>query len=246
METHECLQGKTPKQCFNLFKSNPISQPSEILQGTHKFLLESLKGKLDEPTVDDLIEIFQVFAKDQIKRYLFKSIKKNLNLELALSIVQDLISNGPARAKTLELKVVKLANKGKKVVVRDAFQSPAETPISADDFAGIDEAVFRLTDTSGKSPVRAIAIGRGHAAPSNDARIEKGYLTPHKQPRSSFQIAADRIEVSATLSPIALERVLVLKFQNYESPTKNMQIMHANSCNLNGSLPAKTGVRKHC
>ena len=35
------------------------------------FLIDSLKGKLDEPAVDDLIEIFKVFARGSIKRYLF-------------------------------------------------------------------------------------------------------------------------------------------------------------------------------
>ena len=191
----EHLQGLKPKQCFDLFKSKPTVQPADILQGTHKYLLDSINGKLDDPTVDELIEIFQVFAKGSIKRYLFKSIKKNLNLELALSIVQDLISNGPGRTKTLELKVVKLAQKGKKVVVNDPFQSPAEAPISADDFSHIDEAIYRLTDTSGKSPEHTISVGRGHTAPSNDDRIERGYLTPHKQTRESFKKAAERISV---------------------------------------------------
>ena len=193
MFTH--LQGLSPKQCFNLFKLKPKEQPNDILQGSHKFLLNSLRGKLEEPTVDELIEIFQVFSKGTIKRYLFKSIKKVLNLELALSIVQDLISNGPARAKSLELKVVKLAHKGKKVVVKDAFQSPAEAPISADDFQHIDEAIYSFTDASGKSAERTISIGRGHVSPSNNARIEKGFLTPSKSSRASFQKAAERISV---------------------------------------------------
>ena len=116
-------------------------------------------------------------------------------MAVVLSIVQDLISNGPGRAKTFELKVVKLAQKGKKVVVNDPFQSPAEAPISADDFSHIDEAIYRLTDTSGKSPEHTISVGRGHTAPSNDDRIERGYLTPHKQTRESFKKAAERINV---------------------------------------------------
>ena len=193
-----------------MFKSNPIDQPSDVLQGTHKFLMDSLTGTMNEPTVDELIEIFQVFAKGSIKRYLFKKIQKNLNLELALSMVQDLISNGPGRAKSLELKVVKLANKDKKVVVKDTFQSPAEAPISADDFASIDEAIFRLTDTSGKSPERAIAIGRGHSAPSSDKRIQKVFLSPGKNARASFQSDANRIDVSRALFSAAYRPILAL------------------------------------
>ena len=107
-------QGLSPDKCFDLFKTNPKIQSPDILQGTHKFLMDSLKDKLEEPTVDTLIEIFQVFSGDSIKRYVFKSMKKNLNLELAISIVQDLISNGPSRSLSLQLRVVKLVNKGKK------------------------------------------------------------------------------------------------------------------------------------
>ena len=84
IQMSEHLQGLNPKQCFDLFKSKPTVQPTDILQGTHKYFLDSINGKLDDPTVDELIEIFQVFVKGFIKRYLFKSIKKNLNLELAL------------------------------------------------------------------------------------------------------------------------------------------------------------------
>ena len=193
MSTH--LQGLSPKQCFNLFKLKPLEQPNDVLQGTHKFLLASLKGRLEDPTVDELIEIFQVFAKGSIKRYLFKSIKKNLNLELALSIVQDLIFNGPTRAKSLELRVVKLVKKGKKVVIKDVYQSPAEVPISADDFQQIDEAIYRFSDATGKSTECTISLGRGHKSPSENPRIKNGYLTPSKQTRESFQKAAERIHV---------------------------------------------------
>ena len=101
MNIRDHLQGKTPKQCSQTFKSNPIDQPSEVLQGSHKFLMDSLNGTLNEPTVDELIEIFLVFAKGSIKRYVFKAMPKNLNLELALSIVQDLISNGPGETSIL-------------------------------------------------------------------------------------------------------------------------------------------------
>ena len=212
MSTH--LQGLSPKQCFNLFKLKPLEQPNDVLQGTHKFLLTSLKGKLEDPTVDDLIEIFQVFAKGSIKRYLFKSIKKNLNLELALSIVQDLISNGPARARSLELKVVKLVKKGKKVVVKDIFQSPTETPISAEDFQQIDEVIYRFSDATDKSTECTVSLGRGHKSPSENPRIEDGYLTPGKQTWRSFQKAAQRINVRLCLL-YAWNMDLILSFDQW-------------------------------
>ena len=148
-------QGLSPKQCFDLFKNNPKTQTIDVLQVTHKFLMDSLENKLEDPTVDTLIEIFQIFSGDSIKRYVFKSIKKNLNLEIALSIVQELISNGPARAQTLNLKVVRLGHKGKKIVVRDDFQSPGEIPLSSDDFPHIDEVIVRFSDKSGKSSAKS-------------------------------------------------------------------------------------------
>ena len=103
----------------------------------------TLSEKIDDPTVDEVIEIFQIFTQGSIKRYLFKSIKENLKLELALSIVQDPISNSPGRAKSLELKVVKLVNKDQtKVDVCDGFESPAAVSISADDFPLIWDTSF--------------------------------------------------------------------------------------------------------
>ena len=47
-------QNFSPKQCFELFKNSPMNQPEKVLQGSHKFLLNSLKGKLEDPTVDSV------------------------------------------------------------------------------------------------------------------------------------------------------------------------------------------------
>ena len=161
--------------------------------------MDSLKRNLEDPTVDDLLEIFLVFPKGSIKRYLFKSRRKNLNLELTLSIVQNLISNESSRAKSIELKVMKFSNKGKKkVIVKDVFQTSDENPISAADFHLIDETIFRLTDASDKSHEKVIAIGRGHKVPSDNTRIKEGYLTPSKQTRESFKKA---IEVRVLIIP---------------------------------------------
>ena len=51
------LKDLSPKECFELFNSDSLSQPSDILQGSHKYLVESLRGKLVEPTVDNLIPL---------------------------------------------------------------------------------------------------------------------------------------------------------------------------------------------
>ena len=81
------------------------------------------------------------------------------------------------------MKVVKLTNKGKKVVVKDILQSPAELLISAEDFPLIDEAIFKLTDASDGTPEHDMVIVRGHKSPSDNPHIKDGYLTPVKETR---------------------------------------------------------------
>ena len=117
---------------------------------------------------------------------MFKSIKKQLNLELAVAIVQDLLSNGPERAKRIELKVVKLASNGKKVTIADEFASVGDKPLSQDDIPGIDEAIIRLSDKSGDSPSKRIALGASHGPPFRPEEVQDGYFTPNRKARRSL------------------------------------------------------------
>ena len=123
--------------------------------------------------------------------------QKNLNLELDLSIVQLIISNVFFLCvDSLELKTVKLTNKDLKVVLKNTFQNPSERSITPDDFPLIGETIFRLTDTTSvKSPERTITIGFGHKPPSDDVRIQKGYLTSVKKSLQSFLQTVVRIGV---------------------------------------------------
>ena len=164
-----------------------------ILQGTHKYLVDSLNGKQNGPTVDELFDIFEVFSRATIKKYVFKRIQKKLNLELAIAIVQDLLSNGEGRAETLLLEVEHLSGNGKKVVISDQFTAAGEVPLSQKDFPFIDEAIFRLSQhkESGGAQ-KSIPIGGKHGSPLKKDEIETGYYTPKGQKISERQ---KRLEV---------------------------------------------------
>ena len=128
--TSEKSDKSSDLECFNTFIRDPSVFSEGILQGTHEYLVDSLKGDQDGPTVDELFDIFETFSRATIKKYVFKRIKKKINLELAIAIVQDLISNGPGRVETLFLEVQHLSGSGKKVVIADQFATPGELPLS--------------------------------------------------------------------------------------------------------------------
>ena len=128
--------------------------------------------------MDELCDIFDVFSRESIKRYIFKRIKKRLNLELAIAIVQDLLTNGDGRQGTLFLEVEHLSSNGKKVVIADQFATPGELPLSQKDFEQIDEAVMRLSAKKPDGKQTRIALGGSHGSPLKKAEVEWGYFTP--------------------------------------------------------------------
>ena len=180
--TSEKSDKSSDLECFNTFIRDPSVFSEGILQGTHKYLVDSLKGDQDGPTVDELFDIFETFSRATIKKYIFKRIKKKINLELAIAIVQDLISNGPGRAETLFLEVQHLSGSGKKVVIADQFATPGELPLSQKDFPEIDEAIFSLSQQKGDDSGRkTIPIGGKHGSPLKKQEIATGYFTPDKK-----------------------------------------------------------------
>ena len=180
-------------ECFNTFLRDPTVFSEGILQGTHKYLVDSLNGDQDGPTVDELFDIFEVFSRATIKKYVFKRIQKKLNLELAIAIVQDLLSNGEGRAETLLLEVEHLSGNGKKVVIADQFTAAGEVPLSQKDFPFIDEAIFRLSQSKESGgDQKSIPIGGKHGSPLKKDEIETGYYTPKGQKISERQ---KRLEV---------------------------------------------------
>ena len=175
----------SPFGCFQKFCENPKLFNMDVIQGSHKFLVEVVRGDKEGPTNGTLINIFNAFCtKEPIKMYIFRRLGKKILQELALCILQDLASNGPGRAKTLELEVVKASSGGKRVKIVDRFADDSG-PIDQSFLDEIDEAIFRFKDPSGESPDIKISSRQGFAAPYLPPDEEGAFVTPTKwKPRS--------------------------------------------------------------
>ena len=87
---------------------------------------------------------------------------KSILQELALCLLQEIISGGPKRAASLNLVVEETKSGGKTVVVE---QQPEEFPVDEDFVRDVDEAFFHITDLTGSSPDVKVVSGQGHEAP---------------------------------------------------------------------------------
>jgi len=168
--------------CFETFVKNPKDCKPEIIQGSHKFLLEVIKGNEPSPNNAVFIGLFNHFTKTPIKDYVFKRMTKSILQELALCITQELISGGTPRAAALNLVVEQTKAGGKTVVVE---KQPNEFPVDDDFVRDIDEAFFRLTDLSGLSPDKKVVSGQGHEAPYSPPNKD-GFFTPTKVAKASL------------------------------------------------------------
>ena len=148
-------------------------------------------------------------------------MKKSILLELALCILQEIGSFGVDRAKSLRLKVVKTSSAGKQIVI-DKDQPAPEFPLTpADESAlkellDIDEAVFCLSDSLGRSPDVKVHSGQGRTPPYLPPD-ECGYFTPKKSAKKSlsksFEASAkskqgtERDGLSAETAEVSLPRI---------------------------------------
>ena len=167
--------------CFDLFLKNPKGCKIGVIQGAHKFMTHVIQGSEQSPKNFIFIGLFNQFAKVPIKEYIFQRMTKTILQELALCILQELISYGPSRAKNLTLVLEETKANGKTVVIeKDEF------PVSPEFISDIDEAFFKLSDITGFSPDKKVASGQGHEAPYvlPDA---KGFFTPIKAKRKSLE-----------------------------------------------------------
>ena len=169
--------------CFELFVKNPKGCKPDLIQGAHKFMLNVIEGSEPSPTNKVFIGLFNQFTKKPIKDYVFKRMTKSILQELALCILQDLISGGPLRAAGLNLVVEETKSGGKTVVVQ---QRPEEFPVDHDFVRDIDEALFRLTDLTGASPDKKVASGAGLGPPYSPPD-ENGFFTPIKAKPKSLE-----------------------------------------------------------
>ena len=108
---------------------------------------------------------------------------KSILQELALCILQELISYGPGRAQNLDLVLVETKAGGKTVAIA---QPPDEFPIDDAFIRDIDEAFFTLHDLTGFSPEKKVASGQGHDAPYSPPD-KRGYFTPQKATPKSLE-----------------------------------------------------------
>ena len=169
---------------FSIFHDNPKDSPIEVIQGAHRFMISAVKNNTESPKNSILIDIFNEFCHQPIKPYVFKKMGKKILLELALCILQEIALRGPARAKTLQLVVERAAVGGKTVrIADDEDVLESEVPPSKD----IDEAYFRLRDSTGSSPDVTFSSGQGHREPFGPADEDGNFTTPRKStaPRSS-------------------------------------------------------------
>ena len=128
-----------------------------------------------------------VFAQEGIKEYVFRRMKKLILLELALCLVQDLISADPKRAASLEIRIERCSAGFKKAVIA-TNESEKETPDDefpldpTFDWDSIDEAAFCLHDKTDDSPDSKFVSGQGKPAPYAPPSEDGSFTTPVKPP----------------------------------------------------------------
>ena len=174
----------TDEQYFLLFSKSPKSGDQKILMGSHRYLSNAIKNQSGSPMGPVLVDIFMCFVRKGTKSYHFKRMKKKILLELALCLVQDLISGDEGRADALEIRLEKCKSGGKNAIIatRDEEREESEEfPLDPSlDYANIDEASFCLHDKSGSSPDKKVVSGQGRAAPYSPPEADGSFATPKK------------------------------------------------------------------
>ena len=172
---------------FLKFCENPRDSDIQTIQGSHRYISLALRGETSTPKKSILITLFQEFSTETIKDWIFNRIPKRMLLELALCILQDIIKKGATRAKSIQLVVAKTSDGDKTVVIEGGDRSDdaigSQNRISA---SQIDNALFRLSDKNGKSPVVSIAIGKGKG-PAYQPPDKQGYFTPSRSAKKNLQ-----------------------------------------------------------
>ena len=70
--------------CFDLFVKNPKGCKLEVIQGSHKFLSDVIKGSEQSPKNSVFIGLFNHFTEKKIKDYVFQRMTKSILQELAI------------------------------------------------------------------------------------------------------------------------------------------------------------------
>ena len=173
----------TDEQFFTLFSKDPKKVTPKILNGSHRFISKAIETSSSTPSRGVLIQIFMSFAQKGIKEYIFKQMKKQILLELALCLVQDLLSGDKDRANSLEIQIEKCSKGNKKAVIATRVASGEEEdefPLDDSFDYNIDEASFCLHDKSGASPDSKFVSGQGRPAPYSPPEADGSFSTPTK------------------------------------------------------------------
>ena len=195
------------EKLFTVFHDNPKDCPNEVIKGAYRFMISVVDGETEAPTKSILIDIFNVFCVKPVKTYIFNKMGKKILLELALRILQELALGEPNRAETLQLEVVKAASGGKALVIADKDpDAPTEdSPVDRDFVKDIDEAFFRLHDSSGSSPDVTFTSRQGRAKALQE---DQNFTTPTRSSARSledeFDSAASGESVSAAFDKATL------------------------------------------
>ena len=167
---------------FKIFCNSPKTFSNTALHASHRFLVKSVPEKKSPVTKTILIKILMNFVQPDIKEYHFKRMSRAILVELAICIVQDLIQNGPGRAQSLELQLLKSSAGGATVSIADPFVDEAGS--YDEDFLReideIDAAEFNLRDKSGATPDKQINSGQGFARPFLEPNEEGSFVTPKR------------------------------------------------------------------
>jgi len=180
-------QGMSDSECFDLFSDNPLGVSQEIIKGSHKFIANTIKNGVPGPNCQTLIKIFSVFSKEKIKDYVFTRMTKPILLELALCLIQQIVLNGPEKASSIELELVKTKSGGKIARIADPFCNSDEK-YDANFLSRIDEAFFTIRDKKGLSPDVSIASGQGHKAPYSAFSGDGTFVRPRNSVVRSLEV----------------------------------------------------------
>ena len=100
------------------FCDNPRDSDIRTIQGSHRYISLAMRDEIPKPKKAVLQTLFQEFSIEPIKNWVFNRMSKHMLLELALCLLQDIISKGPSRAKSIQL-VAATTSDGEKTVVID-------------------------------------------------------------------------------------------------------------------------------
>ena len=187
---------------WDIFIRNPKGCSDKVVQGAHKFLSDVINGTEQSPTNSVFMNLFDQFTTTPVKKYVYQRMTRKILQELALRMLQEIISGGPTRAKSLQLELEETRSGGKTVVIKESTE---EFPVDEEFVRDIDEAFFSIGDSSGLSPQIRLASGQGRIPPYFPPD-GSGYFTPKKaQPRSlaaDFEVSRAANLITATLQQI--------------------------------------------